>query len=118
MPGWLSGDGVRWRVFSLEVDSSLSMWLPPQAKKTNEEQALPALTWCETFGQGISGCEVLLYIDSESAEGSLLSGYSRSPHLAVLAGTFWVWCATLQVRMWIGRVPSSLNPSEGCLGRM
>ena len=100
--------------FLKEVDGKLRNWLPPGASVTiNESESLAALVWLETFGRGLQGCDAILFLDSESAEGSLLSGYSASPFLTALAGAFWALAAHLQARVWVGRVPSKLNPSDG-----
>ena len=55
----------------------------------------------------------MLFIDSSAAEGSVLKGYSANVFLAAKVGCFWTLAAMYGLRVWIGRVPSSLNPSDG-----
>jgi len=89
-------------------------WLPSAASNViNEAESLAASVWVSTFGPGIRGQDVLLFIDSAAAEGSLLRAYSSSRHLTALAGCFWTTSANHQLRVWIGRVPSNVNPADG-----
>lgn len=100
--------------FSKTVTSRDREWLPAGARSDiNEFEALAAVTWLETFGGGLSSCDVLLFIDSACAEGALLRSYSSSRHLTALAGAFWTSAAGYDLRVWIGRVPSKLNPADG-----
>ena len=94
-------------------DTACEAWLPSMASHDiNELESLAAVMWVETFGPAIKHADVCLFVDSAAAEGSLLKGYSSSPHLAALAGQFWASAASYGLRMWVDRVPSSLNPAD------
>ena len=88
-------------------------WLPVEGHNINEAEAFAASIWVHTFGPCLHGCDVHLFIDNKAAEGSLIKGYSSSNTLAAVAGSFWTAAANSSLRMWIGRVPSRLNPSDG-----
>ena len=61
--------------FSEPVGPRLAARLPRHAKNTiNVAESLAALTWLQTFSSGLLNGDVILFLDSESAEGSLLSG--------------------------------------------
>ena len=53
-----------------------------------------------------------MYIDSTAAEGTLRRGYSTSFLLCAIAGAFWFVAARHQIAVWIGHVPSALNPAD------
>ena len=78
----------------------------------NEAEALAALVWLETFRACLQGADLVLFLESEAAEGSLLKGYSSSRSLTAIAGALWALSASLQARLWVGRMPSRLNPSD------
>ena len=100
--------------FVAEVGERLRRWLPEGSSSViNEAEALAALVWLQTFGRHLQGTDVLLFLDSEAAEGSLLSGYSKNRNLTAISGAFWTLSASRQIRVWIGRVSSRLNPSDG-----
>ena len=55
----------------------------------------------------------MLFIDNTAAEGTLLTSYSASKHLTVLAALFWSSIRTAKAAAWVGRVPSHLNVADG-----
>ena len=92
----------------------LAGWLPPHAKVMfNEAEASAARILLQTFGTRLQNCDIVLFAGSESAEASLLNGYSKNPFMTAPAGAFWTLGASLGTRIWLGRVPSALNPSDG-----
>ena len=66
-----------------------------------------------TFGDLVEGADIMLFIDSQAAEGVLISGYSSSPQLTALAAAFWQQVRKRAAAAWVGRVPSLLNPADG-----
>lgn len=75
-------------------------------------EALAATTWMQTFGEKLSGWDVLILIDSQAAEGAVASGYASSKSLTAIAGKLWITAANSQIRAWIVRVPSKLNRAD------
>ncbi|KAF4647528.1 hypothetical protein FOL47_004486, partial [Perkinsus chesapeaki] len=66
----------------------------------------------ETFGKYISGRPVLIFVDSVAVEQALVKGYSKLDDLNDMIGKFWSACERLQLKVWIDRVPSDLNPAD------
>ena len=106
----LASDGG---AFFEQVCGDKEEWLPARTSNINEAEAQAANVWMSTFGPAIRGGDVLLFIDSKAAEGVVIKGYSSSPSLAAIAGCFWAAAAQFNVKVWIGRVPSRLNPADG-----
>ena len=79
----------------------------------NEAEALAAMVWIETLAEKLRGVDVMLFVDNAAAEGILLSGYSRSKHLTILAALFWQAVRRSRAAAWVGRVPSALNVADG-----
>ena len=61
----------------------------------------------------ISGRRLILLVDSEAVEGTLVRGYSSREDLCELAGLFWSLASDLDVEVYIDRVPTDGNPSDG-----
>ena len=55
---------------------------------------------------------VNLYIDNDTAPNTLIRGDSRDPVLASTIAELWKKSEQLRADIWIGRVSSTLNPSE------
>ena len=53
-----------------------------------------------------------MYIDAIAAEDTVHKGYSSSRLLCAVAGGFWVCAERHHIAVWIGRVPSALNPAD------
>jgi hypothetical protein len=67
--------------------------------------------WCR------SGDACVIFIDNETAQGSLVSGSSNSERLRELAKTLWLTALKTNCALWLERVPSKWNccdqPSRG-----
>ena len=81
--------------------------------RINECEALAALLAVGTFGVLLKDADVLHFIDSTAAEGTLLKGLSVSRTLSAIASAFWVQAGLHRAAVWIGRVPSKLNVADG-----
>ena len=67
-----------------------------------------------TFGECIKGSRVLLLVDNEAVESSFVKGYSnRCSDLCKLIGVFWELVQKFDLLMYIDRVPTDSNPSDG-----
>ena len=66
-----------------------------------------------TFGDYLRGRTVLLLVDSEAVEGALVKGYSARSDLCELVGVFWDLVLDLKCLVYIDRVPTDANCSDG-----
>ena len=90
---WISGMGSEYRI--------------------NECESLAALLGLHTFAPFLHDAEVVHFVDSTAAEGTLTKAYSRSATLAATAGVYWTTAGRFSIAAWIGRVPSRLNVADG-----
>lgn len=91
----------------------------PWLKGTNSEHRINE---CESFAALLvlhssaplsHDAEVVHFVESSAAEGSLIKGYSCSATLAAVAGAYWTTAGRCNAAAWIGRVPSRLNVADG-----
>ena len=61
----------------------------------------------------LKGRKVLLFIDNDSAAANLVKGYSPLLDSGALAGAFWILASSLKISVYIDRVESKSNPSDG-----
>ena len=66
----------------------------------------------ETFAERVRGADVILLIDSEAVEGSLVKGYSSRDDLCRIISLFWDLAFQLRVRIFIDRVSTDANPAD------
>ena len=100
--------------FTLDVPLRSCAWLPTHAGNAiNEAEALAAVVAVIALQSRGAEADWILFIDNEAAEGVLLKGYSKSPQLTALAGTFWATVRQSAASCWVGRVPSALNVADG-----
>ena len=66
----------------------------------------------ETFAERVRGADVILLIDSEAVEGSLVKGYSSRDDLCRIISLFWELAFQLRVRIFIDRVSTDANPAD------
>ena len=81
--------------------------------RINECESLAALVGLHTFAPFLHDAEILHFVDSTAAEGSLVKGYSCSATLAATASAYWTTAGRCSIAAWIGRVPSRLNVADG-----
>ena len=63
----------------------------------------------------LKGKTVILFNDSTSAESILVKGYSNSAWDANgITAEFWCLAAELEICVYVCRVPTDINPSDGC----
>ena len=56
--------------------------------------------------------KVLLFVDAEAVEGALVKGYSSREDICELLGLFWALVRSLDVLVYIDRVPTDMNPAD------
>ena len=94
--------------------------IPERVKKRwlqRETQIVPvemiaAVLALETFADRLRGADILLLIDSEAVEGSLIKGYSSREDLCELISVFWDLAFQLRVRAFIDRISTDANPAD------
>lgn len=73
---------------------------------------IAAVLALETFADRLRGADILLLIDSEAVEGSLIKGYSSREDLCELISVFWDLAFQLRVRVFIDRISTDANPAD------
>ena len=56
---------------------------------------------------------LVLLVDSEAVEGALVKGYSARSDVSLLVGQFWQLAQSLNASVYIDRVPTDANCSDG-----
>ena len=93
-------------------DEVITKWLPRKNQICMIELlATVAALW--TFRHYVRDKFVLLLIDSEVVEAALIKGYSSREDVCELVGVFWELALQLKVQVYIDRVPTDANPSDG-----
>ena len=67
----------------------------------------------EMFKHYMQDATVLLLVDAEAVEGALVKGYSARSDVSLLVGKFWVIVQVLNAAIYIDRVPTDANCSDG-----
>ena len=67
----------------------------------------------ETFRHYMQDATVLLLVDAEAVEGALVKGYSSRWDASLLVGQFWELAQVLNAAIYIDRVPTDANCSDG-----
>jgi microcystin degradation protein MlrC len=67
----------------------------------------------ETFRHYLQDATVLLFVDAEAVEGALVKGYSARSDVSLLVGKFWQLAQELNVYIYVDRVPTDANCSDG-----
>ena len=125
-PRELGGDRqprVGWLVLERETGASfcgswnipeplLQKWLPRRTQIVMIE-AFAAVLVIEGFRFAMSDKKVLLFVDSEPVQAALIKGYSSKDDLCSLVGLFWELCAEASIAIYVDRVPTDTNPSDG-----
>ena len=61
----------------------------------------------------IVGCNAIVLVDSEAAEGALVKGCSSSGDIGSMCGLFWALAVYYEVHVYSERVPTDGNRSGG-----
>ena len=73
-----------------------------------------AVQWIATCGPKLTDKQVLLFIDSEAVEGALVKGASSKEDVGDLVLLFWKLVRFHKVVIYIDRVSTDANISDGC----
>ena len=110
----ITATGGRYTILDASAPDAAA-WLKGASSehRINECESLAALLGLHSFAPFQHDAEVVHFVDSTAAEGSLIKGYSGSATLAAVAGAYWTTAGRCNAAAWIGRVPSRLNVADG-----
>ena len=98
--------------FGCKVDlEMMDRWIPRKSQIAMVE-LFATVVALKTFQDRLRGSWSLLFVDSESAQGALVKGYSAKEDLCELVGVFWDLALETQVNLFIDRVPTDSNPAD------
>ena len=103
--------------FSWEVPQHIiDKWLPRSTQIVMIEALAPIIA-LDLVREDIKDASVMIFVDSEAAEGALIKGYSSREDLCELTGVFWKMVMDINVLVYIDRVSTDANiadlPSRG-----
>ena len=90
----------------------LSQWLP-KSTYMGQLELLAAPFALATWERHLSHRSVLLFIDNDSAASNLVKGYSPKIDSSAIVGEFWLLASRLRLQVYIDRVESKSNLSDG-----
>lgn len=92
---------------------ALGQWPVEEMSYIIAVKELKAVTMAiSAFQDSISGTEVLLYIDNQTALAVIRSGSSRSPELQAAVRELWELCDQWNVRLYPRYIPTEWNKSD------
>ena len=86
-------------------------WLSRKTQIVPVEMIAPILS-LKTFSDRLQNVDVILLIDSEAVEASLIKGYSSKEDLCKLISLFWDLIFDLRARVFIDRIATDANPAD------
>ena len=99
--------------FSMSVPQRvIDTWIPRKTQISMIEMFAPVCV-LENFKELLKGKRAILFVDSEAVEGALIKGYSARWDLCELTGAFWHTALEMDSIIYIDRVPTDANPSDG-----
>ena len=101
--------------FSFDVPEHWAWeWKERQTQIVLVELVAPLLAF-ETWKECLKGRTIIFFNVSSAAENILVKGYSNSAYDANgMVAEFWRLAAELDACAYIDRVPTDMNPSDGC----
>ena len=87
-------------------------WLP-RATQICMVELVATVIALQTFKPYLQDKSVLFLVDAEAVEGALVKGYSARSDLCELVGVFWDLVLDLKALVYIDRVPTDANCSDG-----
>ena len=99
--------------FSWEVpESVVKRWLPKTAYM-GQLELLAGPVSLTTWGQQVLDAKLLHFVDNDAASSCLVKGYSPKTDSSELVGIYWLTAAAHRVSIYIDRVESKSNLSDG-----
>jgi hypothetical protein len=89
----------------------MARWIPRKTQIALVELFAPvlALAACHDW---VANKRTLVFIDSDSALGALVKGYSGRADICELTGLFWTLVRKLDALVYLDRVPTDMNPAD------
>ena len=98
---------------SCEVSAELvSSWLPRKSYM-GQLELLATVLALSTWSRTLQERHVILFVDNDSAASGLVKGYSPQLDSGAIIGQFWLSVAEQKLSVYIDRVESKSNPSDG-----
>ena len=99
-------------VFTMPVKQQIiDAWIP-RSNQIALIELLAVVVAVDTFKPIITGQRVLVMIDSESALGGLVKGYSALEDICELVGVFWQSVDDSRTLVYLDRIPTDSNPAD------
>ena len=98
---------------SREVPQDVMRQWEPRETQINMVEMLGAVAAVMHLAPQLRGLKVTLFVDSESVEGALIRGASKEEDQADLIMLFWETILDFDLSLYVARVPTDSNPSDG-----
>ena len=95
------------------TDREMEFWLPRKNQIMLVEM-FAVIQMVASCGHRMRKKHILVFVDSMSAEGALVSGRGRVDDIGQLSSVFWRLVQEYQILVYICRVPTDGNISDGC----
>eukprot|EP00971_Amphidinium_carterae_P139052 2756020-Amphidinium_carterae.1 len=92
--------------------SVVQTWIPKK-QMIGQIELFGAVLGLLTFRQEMAECDVIHFVDNDSATASLIRGSSNKSDSAKLVGLYWILAAVHRMNIFIDRVESKSNPADG-----
>jgi hypothetical protein len=97
---------------SAEAPAGLRSWLQPRETQVGPFELVAAIAGVERAMESFPDCEIILFIDNQSALGVVGNGSSPVPDMCALVQGLWFACAAKGVFLVTFWVPSELNLAD------
>ena len=109
---WTAILGDQRRFARTRAPKWLRDWVCPRQKQVSTWELVAALCALGTVLAEYDDIEIVCFIDSAVALGTVVRGASRQPDWNALVGNLRLGAATKGCAMWAFRVPSAQNPAD------
>ena len=90
----------------------ISRWIQKK-NHMSQLELLAAPLALATWRQRLERRDILLFIDNEGACANLVKGFSSQADSSAIVGQFWLMACSLELNIYVDRVESKSNPSDG-----
>ena len=93
-------------------EAIMNEWTP-RVTQVAMVELFGAVAALEAVGPRVRGATCLLLVDAEAAQGALVKGYSAIDDFGDLLGCFWKTAMEHELAVYVDRVPTDSNVSDG-----
>ena len=108
---------MRWRskatCFSKEVPKRIIATWFPRKTQIAQVELLAIVAAIHRYGPELSGKRVIALVDSESALGAAIKGYSRKDDVSDLLSVLWEEVSRYRIILYLDRISTDANISDG-----